>query len=239
MRNRFDTSSAMARSYHAPMNDLLHWFRSSARAARVGWAALLALPMLALQPCWAQTPAAGARPDAASRPADKADLLASILADIQRTPIKDQPFIERRLSPLYNRPSESRGVLNYRPPATLEKLTRTPVAEKLVIDAESISLSDGQGKGKTIRLDDEPMLQAYATSLRALVAGDVKPLRRYFDVQTQGTQQRWQVTLKPTEPSLRKLIREIHVQGKAGMIQQIETVEAQGDTVELTLLPRP
>lgn len=169
-----------------------------------------------------------------------ADLLSEILAAVAREPLDRAPFFELRTSVLFARPAESRGTLTFVPPDRFEKRTEQPIREQLTLAGDTVTISSGEGgTPKVFRLDGQSAAGAYAEGLRAIVAGDPAPLRRHFELETTGTPQAWQLTLRPRDGSLRRTINRIVVKGAGGRVRLVETSEAGGDVSELTLLDRP
>ena len=169
-------------------------------------------------------------------PADQ--LLDQVFIAVARQPLAATPFIERRISALSNRPLESGGTLSFEPSGNIEKLTTTPIRESVILSAESISIRGANGVAKTTRLDAQPELAAYAQGLRAILSGDVKSLRRFFEFKAAGTLNRWEIRLMPVDVGMRRAISQILVSGEKGRVRVIETTETSGDVNELTLIPK-
>lgn len=171
-----------------------------------------------------------------SASAQTEDLLTRILAAVAREPLAAMPFFERRLSPMLAKPLESRGTLTYSPNGIFEKVTVAPIREKLIVTAETISVQSGDSQPKVIRLETQPALAAYIHGVRAVLAGDAKPLRSFFDAQVSGGFERWELKLLPIDATLKKSVRQVLVRGERGLVRLIETSEVAGDTNELTLV---
>ncbi len=167
---------------------------------------------------------------------DSDKLLTQVLTAVSAKPLEATPFFERRLSALYSRPLESKGTLSFKPPATLEKLTTSPIRERVTVAADVITLQSGDNPAKTIKLDGQPSLQAFAQGLRALMAGEIKPIRQHFEPQMTGSFGQWNLKLLPIEPALKRALKHIVVTGQGGQVHVIETTELSGDVNELSLL---
>lgn len=172
----------------------------------------------------------------ARQPADQ--LLDQVFIAVAHQPLVATPFIERRISALSNRPLESGGTLNFEPSGNIEKLTTAPIRESVILSAEAIAIRGASGVTKTIRFDAQPELAAYAHGLRAILAGDVKSLRRFFEFKAAGTINRWEIRLMPLDAGMRRAISQILVSGEKGRVRLIETTESGGDVNELTLIPK-
>lgn len=164
--------------------------------------------------------------------------LRRVLAAVAGQALAAAPFIERRLSALTNHPLESRGTLSFSPAGVIEKLTVSPIRERVTITAESVTI-DGGGKPPTvIKLDGQGAMAAYGLGLRALLSGNEKALRQVFDSKFSGSFDQWKVQLLPKDPALRRGIRQIMVSGAGANLRVIETSEPNGDVLELTILTR-
>lgn len=199
------------------------------RAALSCWRGLVAAVLLSLPfPAVAQAVAPGAT----------GDLLARVLAEVARQPLKAAPFIERRSSALTASPLESRGTLSYEPSGSVEKRTLKPIQERMTVGLDAITIQGAQGAAQTIRFEAQPAMAAYVHGLRAVLAGDAGPLRQHFDTQLTGSFDHWEIRLKPRDAAVRRGIAQIVVRGERGQVQVVETTETGGDVNELTILLR-
>lgn len=172
----------------------------------------------------------------ARQPADQ--LFDQVFIAVARQPLVATPFIERRISALSNRPLESGGTLSFEPSGNIEKFTTAPIRESVVLSGESITVRSANGAANTTRFDAQPELAAYTHGLRAILAGDVKSLRRFFEFKAAGTFNRWEIRLMPLDAGMRRAIGQILVSGEKGRLRVIETTESSGDVSELTLIPK-
>ncbi|MBL8382635.1 MAG: hypothetical protein JNM90_06165 [Burkholderiales bacterium] len=164
--------------------------------------------------------------------------LRRVLAAVAGRPLQAVPFIERRVSALAAAPLESRGTLTFQA-GQIEKLTVSPVRERLAINAERVTIDAGDGRPPTvIRLESHGALAGYGEGLRALLAGNEKLLRQAFEVRFSGTFEHWKVQLLPKDAALRRGVRQITASGSGAQLRVIETSETGGDTLELTIIPR-
>lgn len=164
-------------------------------------------------------------------------LLAQVLAEVSAKPLNATPFFERRISTMFAKPLESRGTLTYKPPSSLEKLTTSPIRERVTLTPDTMTIQAGDSAApKVIKLDSQPGMQAFSNSLRGILAGDIKPIRQYFDAQMTGSAASWTLKLLPTDTGLKRAIKQVLVSGQGGQIKLIETTELGGDLNELTLI---
>ena len=145
-------------------------------------------------------------------------------------------FVERKHLAILDRPVESSGELVYRPPARLEKRTLRPQPEVLVLDGDELSIQRGK---QTLRaqLRQYPEAGAFVDSIRGTLAGDLGALQRRYRLGLHGTEERWQLTLLPSDPALAAVVLRIQITGRHDRIEVIETTMADGDRSVLTIAP--
>ena len=145
-------------------------------------------------------------------------------------------FVERKDIAILNAPLESSGTLHYTAPDKLEKHTLAPRAESLVLDRDRLTLeSKARNQRRTFALRDHPEIGAFVESIRSTLAGDLATLSRYYQVALDGAQSRWQLTLKPTEPAMQRVVSEIRFEGSGNAIGSIEITETNGDRSVMTI----
>lgn len=145
-------------------------------------------------------------------------------------------FVERRISSLLNEAAESRGVLRYVPPDRFEKRTESPEVQGLVIAGETATVEPANGTRRTLRVDQHPALATLASSLRALLGGDLDALHRAFVVAASGDASRWRIDLVPRDEEARALVTRIDARGQDDTLRRFDLHEAGGDVVELWLI---
>ena len=194
-------------------------------------AGVIALTALGAAPAMAQTPASANTVDASD------ERLRRVLGAVSAQTLTAVPFVERRVSELFATPQESRGTLSYKPPATIEKRTTSPIRETLTMTADTVTIDPGTGAPPTvIKIDGQQgPLANYVTGLRALLAGDDKLLRQLFDTRLSGGFDNWTLQLQPRGVLPRRGIRKIVVRGAGAHLRQIESTEINGDVTDMTL----
>ncbi|HSC96230.1 MAG TPA: outer membrane lipoprotein carrier protein LolA [Burkholderiales bacterium] len=145
-------------------------------------------------------------------------------------------FVERKHMAILNAPLESSGTLIYIAPARLEKHTLAPRPESLVLDGEDITIASAEpSQRRMLNLQDYPLIRAFVESIRSTLAGDLPTLTRFYEVELVGSERKWRLTLKPSEPEMQEVVREIRISGESGSISAIETVETNGDRSVMTI----
>ena len=169
------------------------------------------------------------------------DPLASLFAEFGSERERQARFRERKFSALLKKPVESSGTLIFRAPGYLEKRTVDPQLETVRIEGNIVTYESAAGGGagkRTFALSDAPLLAALIESLRATLAGDLRTLRRHYEVSltTPSPQPQsggWQITLVPRERALLDAVSRVVLRGTGNELAAVEIVEASGD---LTLM---
>lgn len=143
-------------------------------------------------------------------------------------PQPEVQYTEKKYSALLREPVVSSGTLVYRPPDTVEKIMLVPRREAFRIVGEDLVV-ERKGKERRIPLASQPVLSAFAASLRGVLAGDAALLRRFYRLTLTGEEPAWQLELVPLDEDATRYVERIVVSGKAGRIAQIEIREGTGD----------
>ena len=143
-------------------------------------------------------------------------------------------FIERKFLQILDTPVESSGELIFKAPGRLEKRTRRPRPETLVIDGNSVSIERGSLK-RTLPLDDFADMASMVRSLTATFRGDQVSLEQFFKWELSGPANRWQLVLTPKSSKLFITLKEIRLAGDLGYVHTVETTLTDGDRSLMTL----
>ncbi|HEX9390275.1 MAG TPA: LolA-related protein [Usitatibacteraceae bacterium] len=154
--------------------------------------------------------------------------LASLMQLLAVAPEGEVPYTEKKYSSLLAAPIVSTGTLAYRRPDTVEKITLTPRKERFRISGQELTVARN-GKEYRIALSSQPLLDAFAASLRGVLAGDIAQLQAYYRISLEGGEQAWRLTMIPGDEEMTRHIERILVSGHAGRIAQIEVRESSGD----------
>jgi outer membrane lipoprotein-sorting protein len=156
--------------------------------------------------------------------------LERLMADIARSGPGTVRFTETKNVALLKQPIESSGTLTYAAPSRLEKHTRVPREERLVVDGDTVVIEHpAKNERLTLRLANYPAIRAFVESIRGTLAGDLAALRRYYRIEVEGTMGEWRLHLLPSEQDMAELVQKIEISGSGPRIAQIEIREASGD----------
>jgi outer membrane lipoprotein-sorting protein len=143
-------------------------------------------------------------------------------------------FIERKFLKILDAPVESSGELVFRAPSRLEKRTKLPRPETLIIDGNSVSIERGSFK-RTLSLDEFADMASMVRSLTATFRGDKSSLEQFFNWKLSGPADRWHLVLTPKHSKLFMTLREIRLSGDQGYVHTVETTLTDGDRSLMTL----
>ncbi len=163
--------------------------------------------------------------------------LDSILARVGGKSSREAEFIERKYLALLDAPVESSGLLRYVAPDRLERITRHPVMESMRLEGDLLVL-ERDGRTRTASAAQFPGVAALVGSLRDVLAGDASALRRSFKVVVQGEAARWQIDLLPSDSDMAKLVSRVTLRGRDDRLEEVETLQADGDRSVMTLTDR-
>lgn len=145
-------------------------------------------------------------------------------------------FVEKKYIAVLEQPVESSGELLYTAPDRLEKRTLKPRPESMVIDTGSLTVERGKRR-MVLRLQDYPELAAFTESIRGTLAGDIAALRRVYNLDLEGTAERWTLTLRPVETRMLAVVQRIRIGGSNAEVKTIEIEQADKDRSVMTITP--
>ncbi len=143
-------------------------------------------------------------------------------------------FVERKFVRILDFPVESSGELIFIAPAHLEKNTKSPRSESMMIDGNKVSIERGSFK-RSMSLDDLADMASLVQSLTATFRGDQAGIEQYFTWVLTGTIKKWQLVLRPKSIKLFVTIREISFKGENDFVHTVETTLTDGDSSLMTL----
>lgn len=159
--------------------------------------------------------------------ADGFDLI-RLMQVLAATPAAEVSFIEKKYSSLLSEPVVSSGKLSYRRPDVVEKNIESPRKERYRFVGDDLLLVRN-GTEKRIPLSSQPLLAAFAASLRGVLGGDLALLRIHYRLSLEGEEPSWRLEMTPIDEETGRYVQRIEVSGRAGRIGQIEVRETSGD----------
>ncbi len=156
--------------------------------------------------------------------ADLNDLMKLLAA----APATEVAFTEKKFSSLLAEPVISSGKLLYRRPDIVEKNIELPRKESYRFAGDALVLVRN-GTERKIALSSQPLLAAFAASLRGVLGGDLVVLRNFYQLSLQGELTSWRLDLTPIDEDTSRFVQRITVSGQLGRISQIVVNETSGD----------
>jgi len=148
-------------------------------------------------------------------------------------------FVETHHSGLLTKPVETKGELIFTAPSKLEKIVSAPFEERYLVDGDTLTVERrAKGIKKTVPLDEYPSLRAFVEAFRAVLAGDLKTLQRFYDVRLDGVQSGWVLTLAPRDPAMRERITSITLSGSDAAITSFDIRQSNGDGSRMVITGR-
>ena len=160
--------------------------------------------------------------------------LARLMQLLSESPSTEAPYVEKRFSALLSKPVVSSGTLVYRRPDLVEKNMVSPRQESFRIAGEELTVTR-EGGQKRIALSSEPLIAAFAASLRGVLSGNAQQLGEHFRLALEGTEPDWKLEMTPIDEEVARYVERIVVSGSSGRVRQIEVREASGDRSVLTV----
>ena len=154
--------------------------------------------------------------------------IARLMQLLSQAPESEMTYTEKKYSSLLVEPVVSSGTLAYRRPDTVEKNMTAPRKERFRIAGEELIMVRN-GAEKRFPLSSQPLLSAFAASLRGVLAGDAALLRTHYRLALEGGEPGWQLEMIPLEEEISRYVERITVSGRSGRIEQIEVSETSGD----------
>jgi hypothetical protein len=147
-------------------------------------------------------------------------------------------FVEQHFLAVLKRPVESSGIMIYDAPGRLEKRTKEPRPETLLLDGDVLTVQRA-GQTRVLDLKAYPAILPLVESMRATLAGDADALERAFTVDYAGSLAHWMLTLSPRDPRVVQKISKVRIEGVRDNLVTVEILQTDGDRSLMTLRDHP
>jgi len=144
-------------------------------------------------------------------------------------------FVELRGSALLKAPLRITGEYQRPRDGVLVREVRAPYAETTTITEGQVRIARAGKSPRTFSLSRAPELAGLQASFGALLAGDRAALEQHYRVASDGTRQRWTLTLTPKRAELAAQLQRITLYGRGAELRCIETWPTKGE-LQRTLL---
>jgi hypothetical protein len=160
--------------------------------------------------------------------------LAQLMQLLAASPSSEAAYVEKKFSALLAEPVVSSGTLAFRRPDVVEKNMTAPRAESFRIAGQELTVTRN-GAQKRIALSSEPLLAAFAASLRGVLSGNAALLGEYYRLALEGGEPEWKLEMTPIDEEIARYVERIVVTGRGGRVATIEVRETGGDRSVLTV----
>ncbi len=143
-------------------------------------------------------------------------------------------FTETKHLAILDAPVVSSGVLRFRAPDRLEKITEKPRPESLVLEGDTLTVTR-EARRHVLKLSDYPQAAAFIDSIRGTLAGDRAALERTYALHLSGGRERWTLSLLPRDPKMAELVLRVAIRGSDATLSEIEILQADGDRSVMTI----
>jgi hypothetical protein len=126
----------------------------------------------------------------------------------------------------------------YDAPGRLEKRTREPRPEVLLLEGEVVTVQR-HGQTHVLDLKAYPTIRPLVDSLRAVLAGDSSALERAFTVEFAGSPSHWMLTLMPRDARVASKLSKVRIEGGRDTLNTVEIFQTDGDRSLMTLRDHP
>ena len=107
-----------------------------------------------------------------------------------------------------------------------------------MVDGDRLVIDTGAQAPRVVELGSQPEIRTPVDTIRGALSGNLALLRRSYTVSASGTQADWRIVLRPSDPSVARLVQEVRLGGGADL-RTIQSVAPNGDTDTLTVTPLP
>ena len=170
---------------------------------------------------------------AGSPAAAQAVTLETLLRDFRQVPGLHARFQEEKQLALMAAPLPSAGQIWFTRPGELMRRVERPDQSAALIAEGRLRMRTG-GRIEEISIADNPVLRGFVDSFRAVLAGDLPALERFYNARITGTTSSWELTLTPRDGALRRFLSRIVMRGSGTTIREMVMTERNGDVTTTT-----
>ncbi|HTH98801.1 MAG TPA: LolA-related protein [Stellaceae bacterium] len=163
--------------------------------------------------------------------------LETLMAEMKAVRSSSAHFVEKKYDSLLSKPVETSGTLKYVAPGWLERIAAPPRRDYMVVDHDTLSGIQPNGRPFFVTLSDHAEVAALVEGIRSTLAGDLATLRRYYRTAFSGDRNAWQLILTPLSEKVRDKVDLIRISGAGASVKEIDTHEADGDHSDMVVTP--
>jgi outer membrane lipoprotein-sorting protein len=161
--------------------------------------------------------------------------ITQLMASLAKVRNVKTTFSETKTMHMLSEPLHSSGTLTYKAPDYLEKRVTAPQLSYFIVDGDKVTIGSTDKQERHVILFQFPALEAFIAALRGTLAGDIKTLKEYYEVDFKGDAEHWTLQLVPKESEMQLYVKNIRITGSGGQIAQIHTLEPNNDSSIMTI----
>lgn len=163
--------------------------------------------------------------------------LPQLMAALAQVKSASGKFTERKTMRMLTQPLTASGRLVYVAPSHIEKVTVSPIPERLVMDGDRVTIAGGpNNETHSFSVADFPQIGGLVEGIRATLSGDLPTLERIYTTRLSGTPAAWDLQLVPRDSDFAHVVKWIEFRGDGNRIRTIDTEGGDGDRSEMTIV---
>ena len=166
-----------------------------------------------------------------------ADELERLMQDMALVKHRTVQYKEEKQMELLDAPLYSEGTLEYLAPDKLVRTVIKPSQIRYIIDRKQVTIEKAD-KSRTRNLDQLPLVKSFVESFRAILAGDLISLQKYFEIAFSGNRDQWAISLQPKDKKLAAYVDRLRVSGAGDKIMLYVVEDSNGDLTRMQLFSK-
>lgn len=130
---------------------------------------------------------------------------------------------------------ESTGRFDYQRGSSIRWHTLTPIDNLLTLTPRSISNQQGDTVLSNLESQDNPVVTIFSDIFFGVMTAQWQTLAEYFEMDVQGSKQRWTVILHPIDKSVERVVTRVELSGDE-LLREVVLFEAAGDRTQIKFL---
>ncbi len=162
------------------------------------------------------------------------DELEHLMQDMAAIKHRIVQYKEEKQMELLDAPLYSEGTLEYLAPDKLVRTVLKPSRVRYTIDSKQVIIEKAN-KRRIQNLDQLPLVKTFAESFRAILAGDLSSLQKYYEIVFSGNRDQWEISLQPRDKKLAAYVNRLMVSGEGDKILLYVVEDSNGDLTRMQL----
>ncbi|MEA1890329.1 MAG: LolA-related protein [Pseudomonadota bacterium] len=157
-----------------------------------------------------------------------------LMQDMTAVKHRTVQYKEEKQMELLDAPLFSEGTLEYLAPDKLIRTVIKPSRVRYIIDRKQVTIEKAD-KSRTRNLDQLPLVKTFVGSFRAILAGDLISLQKYYEIDFSGNRDQWEISLQPKNKKLAAYVSRLKVSGAGDKIMLYIVEDSNGDLTRMQL----